>query len=215
MEASTQWNEERPLWRVVVLWNLLSAVNRVAQALQDAIRDPDETVSHVPTSFRPTSTPDALAGGAFRKVSHISTTSSVPSSRQFFGAHHTLSIMLEPLKMVTADLEEVLHGSRRSKTECAKVGVVFEFRDMLVQQSKRLRQEFCVRSQEQWMINVRADEGSVKDSNGNPIVGKLSKFVLVRNVVLQLRAEIKRLWDDPTVRGVLRGRKVKLDSSAE
>ena len=65
------------------------------------------------------------------------------------------------------------------------------------------------------MNNVQTDEDSVKNIDGNPIVGKLSKLTAVRNVVLQLRTEIRELWGDQTVKSVLRRRRVKLDSSAE
>ncbi|EKM56671.1 uncharacterized protein PHACADRAFT_253926 [Phanerochaete carnosa HHB-10118-sp] len=52
------------------------------------------------------------------------------------------------------------------------------------------------------MINVAADKC-------------FYKYMAVVNVVIQLRAEIKQLWNDVIVRAVLKRRRVKMDSSAE
>ncbi|GJE86339.1 G-alpha-domain-containing protein [Phanerochaete sordida] len=168
MEALTQWNDERPLWRAVILRNLLSAVNVVAQALQDAIQDPDEEVERlpvIPISFHGYSKP-RTSDDYESNHANGSTTSLIPPAPQ----------------TLIDDLEEILYGSRQTDAEEPK--------------------EFRVRSQEQWMLNVRADRN-------------YSKYMSVLNVVSQLRMEIKELWNDAVVRAVLKRRRVALDSCEE
>ncbi|EKM56672.1 uncharacterized protein PHACADRAFT_141501, partial [Phanerochaete carnosa HHB-10118-sp] len=122
MEVPSQWNEERPLWRAVILLNLLLAVNLVVQALQDAIVDPEEEIEHIPllpTCFHvpnPTKSRTSTSDDFDPIVSNSSTTSLVPPAPKFAYDHHTLKLKLGPLKTLIEDLEEILHGSRQFNT---------------------------------------------------------------------------------------------------
>lgn len=206
------WEKSRKLWRPVIHYNLVRAVNQVAQALRDAIAKPAETVSSersLPTTFSSTSSWNAPG----RPSTDSYASSLKPPEPDLTTRHGALKYELAPLQQIEQDLQELLTKQITDDgwVPSDAVMVATPFVDIPAWNVDALKQrskELSVRSHEEWMGEVNKHFTAAE-------AGASNVLSVTANILRYQRQAIKELWKDPLIRVVLKRRAVKLDSAAE
>ncbi|EKM56670.1 uncharacterized protein PHACADRAFT_118544 [Phanerochaete carnosa HHB-10118-sp] len=212
MGDAGKWETERRLWRVVVHYNLLRAVNEVARALGDAIAQPTETVRTeraAPTTFSARSS----WNGPGRPSTDSYMSSATPCQPDFTIRHGILKLELAPFRQIEADLQKLL---TRELTDDGwapgdAIMVATPFDDIPlgnIDLSQEQQAELTVRSHEEWMSKV-SPLLRAADSGASNVLS------ISTNIIMYQQRGVKELWQDPVVKAAIKRRAVTLDSSAE
>jgi guanine nucleotide-binding protein alpha-1 subunit len=198
--ASAAWKQERASWRAVIQLNLIRSVVTILEALQAEMEnDPISTLDHVNMST------DALLRYSIdttaSDIDYTPETMDVLTSK-----HQVLKLRLSPLQSVEEDLKRRLGACLDEDIRGVGVGVLSN--SMM---TYNRRKEFGVRALKDALGHLMR-HGSVPEAqNGErkrPLPDEATE------VIASCRDDIKALWMDEAVRGVLAKRRLRVEDSA-
>jgi guanine nucleotide-binding protein subunit alpha len=205
--ARAAWNQERASWRAVVQLNVLRSIIAIVEMLQAEMDD-----EHIPS--RPLSPAD-MSTGALLRLSLDTTSSEVetashPPPVPLTNKHHILKLRLGPLRRVEADLRRQLGMADAEELAGPDYGVSGEVVDdgpSVASLVRKRTKEFGVTGWKDalggWMKNPK----EVGDGQNLSIDN-------ATEVIASCREDMKALWMDDAVRGILAKRKMRIQDSA-
>lgn len=225
--APQAWQTERASWRAVIQLNLVRAVNTILDALateMQAARPPSRAGSGVASSPL-TSGMNFLGGVREDDIdvssddgrttdSHAKAPSSESSHALYFTNQHSVwKMTMAPLRMVESDLKKYLgSGSEEINADSYEgstwsMATPFDSEPPLAPTPKR-SQEFTVRSMQTWKTAL--------GNRSKPASPRMptSDLDAVTEVIAGCRDDIQALWQDGSVRELIRRGKAQLQDSA-
>lgn len=209
VHAPESWHAERKSWRSVIQLNLVRSVNTIVDAIS-SIESPSffyevSSMSHSTSNHTDYS-------DEFDYVPPLSpkTASSVHLPYQISEWHTTMKLRLRPLRQVEADLKKLLGAASDEVTESSLHGDYSELLATPFDTPPQHRtREFCVRSHHAWKASVLSKSKPGSSRPGTAVAANTT------DVIAAFRDDIQMLWEDETVRNLLRRRRLTLEDSAE
>jgi guanine nucleotide-binding protein alpha-1 subunit len=195
--ARETWKQERNSWRSVIQLNLIRSVITIIETVQAELDG--DPITHTIISPLNMNTESLLRSSLDVSESEITTSTrlAVPLTDRY----KLLKVRLGPLRQIEADLKRQLGaGIEEPAGGGVGAGVIGEGRMTVL--ATRFR-EFGVRE--------------LKDALGRSkriMAGREDDIDEATEVIASCREDIKALWMDEAVRGVLKKRKVMIEDSA-
>jgi guanine nucleotide-binding protein alpha-1 subunit len=191
--AHSTWSSERASWRLVIQLNLLHSIFRILDTLQAEMDD-----EHLKADDNES----------------IEIDSPKREPLVFSEMHHALKLRLEPLHEVQRDLKRIL-GAGAEEVQPMKGPMYaspFDVEYTPTRESFRGRglDEFHVRN----LMDVIARTTLAVNDNDQPAKQEGPVIDERTEVIARCKDDMKALWADPTVRKVLRRRRVHIEDSA-
>jgi hypothetical protein len=203
--ARAAWNQERASWRAVVQLNVLRSIIAIVEMLQAEI-------DNEPIASRPLSSAE-ISTGALRPS--LDTTSSEteatlqPPPVPLTNKHHVLKLRLGPLRRVEADLRKQLGMAAAEELAGGPYGVLDDVVDddpSVASLVRKRTKEFGVRGWSDALGGWTKNPKEVGDGN-LPIDD-------ATEVIASCREDMKAIWTDDAVRGILAKRRMRIQDSA-
>lgn len=210
---------ERASWRAVIQLNLVRSVNAILDVLASEMSTPAR-----PSSYSNPSTPRPPVSSCFDREDRRDQSppptfprSSVPPL-QFTSQHSALKLRLAPLRSVENDLKSFLGDTAFEEAS----GILTPESDMMMatpfdstaygpgSMSMRKPREFTVRSHTSWQVAI-GQHCRVRPTS--PHGRAHSDCDSLTAVIAGCQEDMKALWNDVSVKELLRRRRVKLEDS--
>jgi len=201
--ANAAWKQERESWRAVIQLNLIRSAITILETLQAELdSDPITTPEMLGMS-----TEDLLRPSIDTTEFQLEPTET-PLDDLLMNKHHVLQLRLSPLRRVEADLKRRLGAGTEEVTGGTRTGLLTE--NTL---SLNRRKEFGVRAWKDALGSLMESGSTAGRHNGEKHRDPQPPDEATE-VIASRREDIKAMWMDKTVRGVLVKRRMRMEDSA-
>ncbi|TFK74544.1 G-alpha-domain-containing protein [Pluteus cervinus] len=206
------WEEERVSWKAVIYLNLVRTVNNIVDILSE------ELAGSQPQS--PTALPSSPTESTFRSPHRPSHTTLISDESKLSGKHRILLLRLGPFRRIQHDLQVQL-GIASADSDSGysspyeSDGPVHEAPPTA---PKPLTEnEFSVASNARWKGVLKSLQSARNSGDGQRLAAAKSKHRWLRNItdiIGSCKEDIKTLWKDPIVRGILDERQTRVEDTS-
>lgn len=182
------WAEERASWRTIVQFNLVRNVNTILDVLSEEMAAAEPT-RRPPTAIDSDVTDDEADTQHARRSD---------SPLRFTDQHSLLKLRLAPLRELQKDLEEYIGVSSTEETDADA-------------DARPRSQEGFIRANSTWKLNLKAFD---RQAQGAMQRSKESRARDTAEIIAGCAEDMRAIWEDPTVRQMLRRRKVRMEAAS-